>query len=92
LEIAATTGSENGALIIFWYCKTSHKAALPSYRSRTNEWICKRSQAVSALPHQQQLPLLEQRGLLPFLGYQLLEQCMAYLNLQLAIFLSADNK
>jgi hypothetical protein len=36
------------------------------------------------LPHQQQLPLLERHELLPFLGYQLLEQCMAYLNLQLA--------
>ena len=39
----------------------------------------------SALPHQQQLPLLEQQGPLLFLGYQPLEQCMAYLNLQLAI-------
>jgi hypothetical protein len=37
----------------------------------------------STLPHQQKSPLLEQQGLLPFLGYQLLEQCMAYLNLQL---------
>jgi hypothetical protein len=36
------------------------------------------------LPHQQQLPLLERHELLPFLVYQLLEQCMAYLNLQLA--------